>query len=164
MNRLSPIFAIGLLFLGGTAFAQSFEPPSNPDLSGILDHAFSQIDPPSLQIDVGPSDDDIAEAQEAITNVISEALVATGGGVSVDHTEDGLVIEIELPTVGIHPTPEKIRIGPIKTNLNPDLFNPDIFGDTDPGVALTEILAVIEEAVEAGLQQGRVLLDSDFGP
>ena len=80
MNRLSPIFAIGLLFLGGTAFAQSFEPPSNPDLSGILDHAFSQIDPPSLQIDVGPSDDDIAEAQEAITNVISEALVTTGGG------------------------------------------------------------------------------------
>lgn len=116
MNRLSPIFAIGLLFLGGTALAQSFEPPSIPDLSGILDHAFSQIDPPSLQIDVGPSDDDIAEAQEAIASGIFEAL------------------------------------------------NPDIFDDADPGFALLDILAVIEEAVDAGLQQGRVLLDFDFGP
>ena len=112
MIRLIPTFVAASMLLGGAAVAQSFDPPSLPDLSGIPGGGIPQIDPPSLQIDVGPA----------------------------------LNPDLFNPAF-----------------FNPDLFNPDIFGETDPGVALLELLAVIEEAVRSGLQQGRVLLDSDFG-
>ena len=71
MNRLLPIILASSLFLGGTALAQ-------------------QIDPPSLQLDVGPDDIDaaIAEAHEAIASGISEALVTTAGGI-LDPDDDG---------------------------------------------------------------------------
>ena len=71
MKRLFPIIVLGPLVLGGTALAQ-------------------QIDPPSLQIDVGPGDIDvaIAEAHEAIASGISEALVTTAGDI-LDPDDDG---------------------------------------------------------------------------
>ena len=48
--------------------------------------------------------------------------------------------------------------------LNPLFLNPDIFSGTDPGITLLELLSVVEEEFRSRLQQGRVLLDSDFGP
>lgn len=153
MKRLFPIIVLGPLFLSGAVLAQ-------------------QIDPPSLELDVGPGDIDvaIAEAHEAIAGGISEALVATAGDIA-------------------------------------EALNPDVFSETDPGVALLELGAAIEEAVrgygepkediektisaaieelvrsstanialllglvgaaeeeiENRLQQGRALLDSDFSP
>ncbi len=48
--------------------------------------------------------------------------------------------------------------------LNPDFLNPLFLDESDPGTALLEFLAAVEEAVRRGLQQGRLLLDSDFSP
>lgn len=48
--------------------------------------------------------------------------------------------------------------------LAPDILAPDILSGTDLGITLLELLAAVEEEVRSRLQQGRVLLDSDFGP
>lgn len=58
MKPALPVVVLCTVFLGGAAFAQSFEPPSIPEIP--------QIDPPSLEISVGPSDDDIQDLQDAV--------------------------------------------------------------------------------------------------
>lgn len=140
MKRLIPTVVLGSMLLGGTALAQSFEPPSIPGFSGVPDVGVPQIDPPSLQFDTGPVDtnddgdgDTISDLAEAIITVFDSAWEGQPGE------------------------------GPGEA-FNPDLFNPGFFAETDPGIALLELLGAIVEEVRKGLQQGRVLLDSDFGP
>ena len=91
-----------------------------------------------LTVDIGAA---IAEAHEAIASGISEgiseALVTTAGDI-LDPDDDGDGI--------------------------PDIIDPDDDDDAVPGGALLELLAAIVEEAKSGLQQGRVLLDSDFGP
>lgn len=71
MKRLLPIIVLGPLFLGGAALAQSITGFSMPEFE------VAQIDPPSLDLDVGPSDIDVeatpTEAQEAIETVANGA-------------------------------------------------------------------------------------------
>ena len=140
MLRLLAIFVLSPLLLGGAALAQSFDAPSIPGFSGIPGIDVPQIDPPSLDLSTGPSDDGIASG-------ISEALVTTAAGLAEALNPDFLNPLFANPDL-----------------FNPDLFNPDAFDETDPGVALLELLAAVEEAARRGLQQGRLLLDSDFGP
>lgn len=171
MTRFLPVIFLSTLLLAGAAFAQSFEPPSIPDFSDFPGVGIPQIDPPSLEISVGPSDVDLANLGEAIGEAIDGAWEGQPAG------------------------------GPGDA-FNPDFFNPDIFDETDPGVALLELLGLleeavrkgmtktdlieglvtepieatrpkvkeivvvgskVEEAVRRGLQQGRLILDSDAG-
>ena len=123
MKRLIPILLLSSLLLSGAALAQSFEPPSISGLFGIPEDGTFQIDPPSSQVDVGPSHtngdsdgdfiSDLAEAQEAIASGISEALVTTAAGIA--------------------------------ETANPQFLNPDFFNETDPGVALLEFLGAEDE-------------------
>lgn len=84
MKRLIPIVFLGPLLLGGTALAQSFEPPSfePPSISDFPGVDIPQIDPPSLDLSTGPSDDEIASG-------ISEALITTAAGISEGLDPDG---------------------------------------------------------------------------
>ncbi len=128
MNRLIPTFILGSMLLGGTALAQSFEPPSIPGLSGFPDVEVPQIDPPSLQFDTGPSDtnddgdgDTISDLAEAIVTVFNSAWEGQPG---------------EGPGEAFNPA----LLNPDFLNpnfLNPDVLNPDFFNETDPGGAST---------------------------
>ncbi len=185
MKRLFPIIALSPLFFGGAALAQSFEAPSIPGFSGMPGFEVPQIDPPSLDISTGPSDagdsdgdtiSDLAEVQEAIDTVSNNAWEGQPAGGSASTNPDFLNPDIlnavaeaqEAIASGISEALVTTAAGIVESLnplfLNPLFLNPDIFNETDPGVALLELLAAVKEVVRSRLQQGRVILDSDFGP
>ncbi len=127
MTKALPVIVLSTLLFGGAAFAQSFEPPSIPELSDFPGVGIPQIDPPSLEISVGPSDVDLADLGEAIGEAIDGAWEGQPAG------------------------------GP------GEAFNPDLFEEPAPGAAVLDLLDAVEEALRRGLQQGRLILDSDAG-
>ncbi len=137
MTKAFPVVVLSTLLLGGAAFAQSFEPPSVPDFSDFPGVGIPQIDPPSLEISVGPSDVDLADLGEAIGEAIDGAWEGQPAG------GPGEAFNPDL--------------------FDPDFFNLDLFEEPAPGAAVLDLLDAVEEAVRRGLQQGRLILDSDAG-
>lgn len=134
MTRLVPAILVCTLWLSGTAYAQSFEPPSIPGFSGIPGIGVPQIDPPSLDFDTGPSND------------------GDGDGDSIpDFTEIGEAVDAARPKVR-----EIVVVGSkVKEAVRSGLQQGRLILDSDVGA--------IGEAVRSGLQQGRLILDSDVG-